>query len=100
MRKAVRELLRERQPYSDYVVGQVDVKQLGVGLENCCFDNAVTMVENDSSNNFKLVSGWMVGEYDKSANGTALIQPCVTSVHMAPHRPEWLRDTPVIFSSH
>lgn len=74
MRKAVRELIRQRQQHSKYVVEQVDVKQVAVGVENRCFQNAIRTAENDTTHNIKIVSGWLVGEYDEKANGTALIQ--------------------------
>jgi|TARA_B100001079_G_C16022421_1_gene345050 hypothetical protein len=74
MRKVVRELIAERQPHSQFVVEQVNVRQLGIGKAKDCFHNAVATAENDTTSNIKIVSGWLVGEYDKSVNGTALIQ--------------------------
>lgn len=77
MRKAVRELIIQRQQHSKYVVEQVDVKQMAVGGGRAkdCFNNSVDFaVQNSDRERYKIVSGWLVGEYDEKANGTALIQ--------------------------
>tara|TARA_B110000090_G_scaffold149361_1_gene163900 strand:- start:622 stop:1200 length:579 start_codon:yes stop_codon:yes gene_type:complete len=74
MRNVVRELIAERQPHSKYVVEQVNVRQLGIGETKDCFHNACGMAKTDIDKRYKVVSGWLIGEYDNEANGTALIQ--------------------------
>ena len=40
MYKATRELIKARQPHTDYVVEVVSVKQIGGGVLNQCFQNS------------------------------------------------------------
>ena len=74
MRKVVRELIAKRQPQSKYLVEQVDVKQIGGGKAKDCFHNTLTLRKTDADGRYKVVSGWLVGEFDREADGTALIQ--------------------------
>tara|TARA_R110002074_G_scaffold354583_1_gene526483 strand:+ start:52 stop:594 length:543 start_codon:yes stop_codon:yes gene_type:complete len=74
MRKAVRELLKQRQQSSEDLLKQVDVKQVGGGRAKDCFNNSVDFaVQNSDRERYKIVSGWLVGEFDREFNGTAII---------------------------
>lgn len=72
MYKATRELIKARQPHTDYVVEVVSVKQVGGGIANQCFQNA-TDDEMLAKGN-KVVSGWVVNPYDSLRNSTAIVQ--------------------------
>jgi hypothetical protein len=72
MYKATRELIKARQPHTDYVVEVVSVQQIGGGIANQCFQNA-TDDEMLAKGN-KVVSGWVVNPYDSLRNSTAIIQ--------------------------
>jgi hypothetical protein len=72
MYKAASELVKARQPYTEYIVEQVFVKQLGGGIANQCFQNA-TDDELLAKGN-KVVSGWIVNAYDKANNSTEIVQ--------------------------
>ena len=72
MYKATRKLIQARQPLSKYVIEAVQVKQVGGGKANACFDNACDQI--DRSKGITIVSGWVVGSYDKYKNSTEIVQ--------------------------
>lgn len=72
MFKSTRELIKARQPHTDYVVEVVAVKQESGGIPNQCFQNATDDRMLMKGN--KVVSGWIVNPYDSSANSTAIVQ--------------------------
>jgi len=72
MYKATRELIKARQPHTDYVVEVVSVKQIGGGIANKCFQNATD--DEILAQGNKVVSGWVVNPYDSLRNSTAIIQ--------------------------
>lgn len=72
MYKATRELIKARQQFTDYVVEQVFVRQVGGGIENECFENATNDDLLEKGN--KVVSGWIVNAYDGVRNSTAIVQ--------------------------
>ena len=74
MRKVVRELIQQRQQRSEDLLEQVDVKQVGGGRAKDCFNNSVDFaVQNSDRERYKIVSGWLVGEFQREDNGTAII---------------------------
>ena len=74
MRKVVRELIQQRQQRSEDLLEQVDVKQVGGGRAKDCFKNSVDFaVQNSDRERYKIVSGWLVGEFQREDNGTAII---------------------------
>lgn len=72
MYRATRELIKSRQPHTNYVVEVVSVKQVGGGVANQCFQNATDDEMLTKGN--KVVSGWVVNPYDSHRNSTAIIQ--------------------------
>ena len=72
MYKATRDLIKNRQKYSKYLIEKVLVKQIGGGEANECFDNAYDML--DHSNGIKMTSGWLVGKFNKYTNSTEIVQ--------------------------
>ena len=72
MFKATRELIKARQPHTDYVVEKVFVKSIKGGIANKCFENACDYDENHPGS--KTVSGWIVNKFDERTNSTAIIQ--------------------------
>jgi hypothetical protein len=72
MLKATRELIKARQLHTKFVVEKVDVKLIGGGEQNDCFNNAYNFKETNKG--AKVVSGWMVNKFDIKTNSTAIIQ--------------------------
>lgn len=72
MYKATRQLIKVRQPYTNFVVEVVPVKQVGGGVANQCFQNASD--DEMLSKGNKVVSGWIVNPYDSIRNSTAIVQ--------------------------
>lgn len=72
MYKATRKLIQERQQYSTYVIEKVDVRNVGGGVSNACFDNSFNAI--DRSKGIGVVSGWIVGSFNKSKNSTEIVQ--------------------------
>jgi len=72
MFKATRELIKARQKQTKFVIKKVDVKPIGGGKPNDCFNNACNYLENN--NGTKVVSGWLVNKFDAKTNSTAIIQ--------------------------
>ncbi len=72
MYKATRELIKARQPHTKYIVEQVFVRRDGGGVKNQCFQNATDdeMLKNGN----KVVSGWIVNEFDSDKKSTAIVQ--------------------------
>lgn len=75
MRRAARELIKARQPVSADFLEQVQVEQVGGWRAKDCFNNSVNFATNNvDRHRYKIVSGWMVGEFNEVANGTPIIQ--------------------------
>jgi hypothetical protein len=77
MYKATREFIKARQPYSKYsLYVREDVKRIGGGIKNKCFENSLAAKESGTRDNIKVVcmSGWLVQPYDKKNNATAILQ--------------------------
>jgi len=72
MYKATREPIKSRQKHTEFVVEIVDVKQIGGGVANQCFQNATDDAMLAKGN--KVVSGWIVNPYDSTRNSTAIVQ--------------------------
>ena len=72
MYKATRELIKARQPHTEFVIEQVFVKKTNGGIANQCFQNATDDALIDKGN--KVVSGWVVNAYDTNTNSTAIVQ--------------------------
>ncbi|QKM65586.1 hypothetical protein DCO17_10255 [Polynucleobacter tropicus] len=62
MYKATRELIKARQPFTNYVVEVVKVKQVGGLKPNNCLNNAHSLLSR--KNGIKIVSGWFIEPYD------------------------------------
>lgn len=75
MKRAVRELIKARQPHAKYVVEEVAVEHVGGRKHNDCFTNCADFVEeHTSTRRYKVVSGWLVDEYDADTDATAITQ--------------------------
>ena len=72
MYKATRELIKARQPHTNFVVENVSVKQIGGGTPNQCFQNSTDDRMLNKGN--KVVSGWVVNPHDNARNSTAIVQ--------------------------
>jgi hypothetical protein len=72
MRKATRDLIKARQPYTQYVLEVVAVHQQRSCVANACFKNATADSLLEQGN--KVVSGWMVGRFIDSTRSTEIIQ--------------------------
>ncbi len=72
MYRATRELIKARQPHTDYVLEVVSVKKLGGGEANQCFQNATD--DEILSQGNQVVSGWIVNPFDSFRNSTAIVQ--------------------------
>ena len=75
MRRAARELIKARQSHSADLLEQVKVEHVGGWRAKDCFNNSVDFAtDNVDKHRYKIVSGWMVGEFNEVANGTPIIQ--------------------------
>jgi hypothetical protein len=75
MKRAVRKLIKERQKHSKHIVEQVDVEFVGGSKRNSCFINCAEFVEqHKETRRYKVVSGWIVGEYVSEDDSTAITQ--------------------------
>ena len=75
MRRAARELIKARQAHSADLLEQVKVEQVGGWKPKDCFNNSVDFVtQHKEGDRYKIVSGWLVGEFNEIANGTPIIQ--------------------------
>jgi len=72
MYRATRKLIEARQQHTNYVVEPVVVTQIGGGVANDCFNNAYDVIE--ANQNVTLVSGWLIGSYDKYRCETQIVQ--------------------------
>ncbi len=72
MYKATRKLIQARQQHSKYVIEKVNVKNIGGGKANACFINACNAI--DRSKGVTIVSGWIVGEFNRFKNSTEIVQ--------------------------
>lgn len=72
MYKATRKLIQARQQHSKYVIEKVNVENIGGGKANACFINACDAI--DRSKGITIVSGWVVGKFDKFKNSTEIVQ--------------------------
>lgn len=70
MYKATRELIKARQPYSEYIIEVVSVRQIMGGVANKCFQNATSDALLAAGN--QAVSGWIVSQYCKTKNSTEI----------------------------
>jgi hypothetical protein len=64
-------LIAARKEISNYPIINVAVSNVGGGIANECLDNAQTAKEE---NGWTLISGWIVGEYNKEDDSTEIIQ--------------------------
>ncbi len=78
MYKASRKLIEDRQPFCRYKLEKVTVKQIGGGELSLCCLNANFAKDKDlnktGSKNNTMVSGWLVGPYDKAEDTTVISQ--------------------------
>ena len=65
-----------RQLQTEFKLSTPQVKRIGGGLPNKCFENAMAVVEKGKAEGVRYValSGWLVQPYDKEKNCTAIIQ--------------------------
>jgi hypothetical protein len=71
MYKATRTFITKRQPFTNYVVEVVQVRQLGLRPKNQCFQNSTD--DELLASGYKVVSGWIVLPYDASSDSTEIV---------------------------
>lgn len=76
MYKATREFIAARQRQTEFRLTSPNVKRIGGGEANKCFDNAIAVVNQGKAEGIRYdaLSGWLVQPYDKDRNCTAIIQ--------------------------
>lgn len=76
MYRATREFIAARQKHSGFKLQTPIVKKIGGGEAGNCFQNSFAVVERGKAEGKKYValSGWLVQQYDKENNCTAIIQ--------------------------
>jgi hypothetical protein len=77
MYKATKDFISDRKRYSKLpIVFQPNVKNIGGGEPKHCFENAYDVAQAGKVSGEKIIciSGWIVGNFDKSNNCTAIIQ--------------------------
>ena len=72
MYKATREFIKLRQPHTIYKLDVVVVKKTNTKAANECYDNAFEECEKGIG--VKIVSGWVVNQFDPLTNSTAIVQ--------------------------
>jgi hypothetical protein len=72
MYKATRSLIQARQKFSKYVIEVVQVRKLGGGQANKCFQNACSQL--DRAKGTTIVSGWVVDTYNVLDDSTEITQ--------------------------
>ena len=72
MYKVTREFIKRRQPFTEFEVEVVHVKQIGGGALNKCFQNATDDLLRQDGN--LPVSGWIVFRMDRNTESTAIVQ--------------------------
>ncbi len=72
MFKATKDLIKNRQIYSPYPIKQVFVENIGGGISNDCFKNAINNI--DEPNGISVVSGWLVWKFDEKNKITVINQ--------------------------
>ncbi len=72
MYKATRELIKQRQQHSEYVLEVVKVEKRPSMARGRCQRNSHEQV--DSNDDLMLVSGWLIYPYDKFTNSTEIVQ--------------------------
>lgn len=72
MYKATRILINARQPFSNYVIELVGVRNVGGGRANDCFGNATDALSSFPGST--VTSGWLVGKFDPITNSTEITQ--------------------------
>ena len=73
MFKATRELIKNRQAFTKYPVVQAfNVEHKNSGKINQCFQNACNSI--DRNKGVTIVSGWLIGSFDKATGSTEIIQ--------------------------
>lgn len=70
--KATRKFISDRQPHCKYLVETKQVKLIGGGKENRCYDNAYKMI--DRKRKIRMVSGWIVCKNDYIRSATEIVQ--------------------------
>jgi hypothetical protein len=76
MYRATRDFITARQRQTEFKLTTPQVKRIGGGEANKCFENAMAFVEKGKAEGVRYValSGWLVQPYDKEKNCTAIIQ--------------------------
>jgi len=76
MYKATRDFIAARQKQTEFKLTTPQVKRIGGGESNKCFENAMAVVDKGKAEGVRYValSGWLVQPYDKEKNCTAIIQ--------------------------
>lgn len=76
MYRATRDFITARQRQTEFKLTMPQVKRIGGGKANKCFENAMAVVEKGKAEGVRYValSGWLVQPYDKEKNCTAIIQ--------------------------
>lgn len=73
MYKATRDFIKARQPHSKYPIQQIfGVHKIGGGIENDCFHNSYNTINREQR--ITIVSGWVIGPFDKLNNCVPVIQ--------------------------
>lgn len=77
MLKATRDFIKARSKFTQYTpYVRTDVKRIGGGEANKCFENSCVQRDLSIDTETKVVcmSGWLVQPYKKATNSTAIIQ--------------------------
>jgi hypothetical protein len=69
---STRKFIKQRQSFSKYVVEKVNVRQIGGGLENDCFNNAYKVLDREKG--IRIVSGWIIEPFNALTNSTEIVQ--------------------------
>ncbi len=72
MYKATKNLIKNRQHFSQYPIKQVFVEHKGGGIANDCFKNSINAIDEPAG--ISVVSGWLVWKYDLKSNKTVINQ--------------------------
>jgi len=77
MFKATRDFIKARHKFTQYTpYVRTDVKRIGGGEANKCFENSCAQRDKSIGTDTKVVcmSGWLVQPYNKLTNSTAILQ--------------------------
>jgi hypothetical protein len=72
MYRATKDLMINRQSFSQYPIKQVFVEYKGGGVANDCFKNAIDTIDEQAG--ISVVSGWLVWKYLAKSNKTVINQ--------------------------